>query len=49
MMAQACYNPEEAVQLWARMEKAEKISPPEFMSTHPSSHNRQEKLRGWYV
>lgn len=48
MMAESCYNPEAAVGLWARMEKQEEGSvPPQFLSTHPSSHNRQGKIREW--
>ncbi|KAJ9253986.1 hypothetical protein DTO207G8_3847 [Paecilomyces variotii] len=44
MMSKACFNPEAAVKLWGRMQKAEKGSPPQFMSTHPSSYNRMEAL-----
>ncbi|KAJ9297519.1 hypothetical protein DTO271G3_4294 [Paecilomyces variotii] len=44
MMSKACFNPEAAVRLWGRMQKAEKVSPPQFMSTHPSSYNRMEAL-----
>ncbi|TKA55287.1 hypothetical protein B0A49_10526, partial [Cryomyces minteri] len=47
MMAQSCFDPAAAVALWARMEEAEKGAPPQFLSTHPSSHNRQEKIRQW--
>lgn len=47
MMAQSCYDPNAAVGLWERMEKAEQYAPPEFISTHPSSHNRQDKIREW--
>ncbi|KAJ5126118.1 hypothetical protein N7448_005430 [Penicillium atrosanguineum] len=47
MMSKACFNPEAAVRLWARMQKQEKGSPPQFMSTHPSSYNREEAIRGW--
>lgn len=47
MMAEACYNPEEAVLFWDRMEKAAEYEPPQMLSTHPSSHNRQEKLKEW--
>ncbi|MBL7733488.1 MAG: M48 family metallopeptidase [Chitinophagaceae bacterium] len=39
--AMAGYNPQEAVGLWERMEKASAgQSPPEFMSTHPSEGRR---------
>ena len=50
MMASVCYDPKEAVGLWQRMEEAEKasgVSVPQFLSTHPSSHNRIDMLRGW--
>ncbi|KAI9815433.1 MAG: hypothetical protein M1827_002566 [Pycnora praestabilis] len=47
MMAQSCFDPEAAVGLWQRMEKAEKYAPPQFMSTHPSSHNRIGKIQQW--
>lgn len=50
MMAESCFDPEAAVGLWTRMEEEEKKmggAPPQFMSTHPSSHNRMEKIRGW--
>ncbi len=36
MMAEACYDPREAVDFWARMEKAGGQQPPEWLSTHPS-------------
>ncbi len=48
MMAESCYDPQAAVGLWERMEKGEKGSaPPQFISTHPSSHNRQGTIREW--
>ncbi|EON68341.1 hypothetical protein W97_07599 [Coniosporium apollinis CBS 100218] len=50
MMAQSCYNPEEAAALWGRMAQVEEKqggAPPQYLSTHPSSHNRQEKIREW--
>lgn len=47
MMSQACFNPEAAVKLWRRMQQQEKGAPPQFMSTHPSSYNREEAIRGW--
>jgi predicted Zn-dependent protease len=47
MMAQSCYDPEEAVHLWERMEKAEQARIPQFMSTHPSNHNRIAKITEW--
>lgn len=48
MMADACYDPEAAVELWGRMEAEEKgQAPPQFMSTHPSSHGRMERIKEW--
>ena len=44
--AMAGYNPQEAIALWERMEKASAgQSPPEFMSTHPSEGRRIEQLK----
>ena len=36
MMAEACYDPREAVDFWGRMDKAQQLQPPEWISTHPS-------------
>ncbi|KAJ6163597.1 hypothetical protein N7497_003576 [Penicillium chrysogenum] len=47
MMSKACFNPEAAVKLWARMHEQEKQAPPQFMSTHPTSYNRMEAIQGW--
>lgn len=44
--AMAGYNPQEAIALWQRMEKAsEGKKPPEFLSTHPSEGRRIEQLQ----
>ena len=47
MMSESCYRPGAAMDLWARMEEEEKNAPPQFMSTHPSNHNRLEQIRQW--
>lgn len=47
MMAESCYDPTAAMRLWAAMEKEEQHAPPQFLSTHPSNHNRLEKIQGW--
>lgn len=44
LMAQACFDPREATELWKRMELAGKHNIPQFMSTHPSHKNRVELL-----
>lgn len=44
--AMAGYNPEEAIYLWERMEKASNgQKPPEFMSTHPSEGRRIDQIK----
>jgi predicted Zn-dependent protease len=44
--AMAGYNPQEAIGLWQRMEKAsDGQKPPEFLSTHPSEGRRIEQLQ----
>ncbi|KAK0882810.1 metalloendopeptidase [Friedmanniomyces endolithicus] len=47
MMSESCYNPRAAMGLWSRMEQEEKQAPPQFLSTHPSSHNRLGLIQGW--
>jgi predicted Zn-dependent protease len=47
MMAQGCYRPEAAMEFWNRMEKLGQAGPPQILSTHPSNHNREEKIREW--
>ena len=48
MMSESCYDPKAAMRLWSAMEKEENgQAPPQFMSTHPSNHNRLEKIQSW--
>lgn len=44
LAAKAGFDPAAAATLWQKMAKASKSGPPQFLSTHPSSSNRQEKL-----
>lgn len=44
LMARAGYNPNAAVNVWRKMGEAAKGSPPEFLSTHPSSSSRIRDL-----
>ncbi len=47
-MAQAGYEPSEAIKLWERMGAASGgKGPPEFMSTHPSDVTRRKNLSTW--
>ncbi|KAF3344458.1 Oryzin [Verticillium dahliae VDG1] len=50
LMAEACYDPREAVGFWQRMEAASRSQGeevPELMSTHPSNQHRIEKIQSW--
>jgi predicted Zn-dependent protease len=42
--AKAGYDPNAAVTLWQKMAAASGEGPPQFMSTHPSPANRQQRL-----
>ena len=46
-MSEACFDPNAAVGLWTRMAQEEQYAPPQFLSTHPSSHNRVDAIREW--
>ncbi|MBI4517619.1 MAG: M48 family metallopeptidase [Deltaproteobacteria bacterium] len=47
LMAKAGYDPEAALHLWERMERANDKVPPEFLSTHPSAGTRQQDIKRW--
>lgn len=48
LMARAGYDPRQALAFWQRMERAAGGgSPPEFLSTHPSSSTRQQQIEAW--
>jgi predicted Zn-dependent protease len=48
IMAIAGYNPDEAAELWKRMQaRAGANAPPEFLSTHPSNETRINNLTKW--
>jgi predicted Zn-dependent protease len=44
MAAKAGYNPRAGVSLWKKMMAASKGSPPQFLSTHPSSETRIQDI-----
>ncbi len=45
LAARAGYDPRAAVTLWQKMGQVGGATPPQFLSTHPSPGNRQERLR----
>jgi predicted Zn-dependent protease len=49
LMAQAGYDPREAIAFWRRMDEATSASgkPPEFLSTHPGHDTRVRQLEAW--
>lgn len=47
LMARSCYDPSAAIGIWERMLQAGEMSPPEWLSTHPSTYNRIENIKGW--
>jgi predicted Zn-dependent protease len=46
-MIMAGYNPEEAVNVWIRMNQLGKSKTPEFLSTHPSNKTRIQALKAF--
>ncbi|CAG8625954.1 11462_t:CDS:10 [Ambispora leptoticha] len=47
LMAQACFDPTEAKNVWIRMNQVQKIAPPQFLSTHPANKTRIQKIEEW--
>ena len=45
LMARAGYNPQAAITLWQKMQRASQGEPPQFLSTHPTSSNRIAELQ----
>ncbi|KAI8328292.1 peptidase M48 [Blakeslea trispora] len=45
LMALACFDPQEAIEVWKRMDALGEHDVPQFASTHPSHKNRIEFLR----
>ena len=44
LAAKAGYDPRAAATLWRKMAKAGGGRPPQFLSTHPSPENREQRL-----
>lgn len=47
LMAQACFEPRAAKELWKRMSEANTGDIPQFLSTHPSNEHRIAAIDGW--
>ncbi|MGA9326757.1 MAG: M48 family metallopeptidase [Salegentibacter sp.] len=47
LMAIAGYDPDQAAELWKRMQAQGGQQPPEFLSTHPSNQTRINNLTKW--
>ncbi|KAM0458927.1 hypothetical protein ACHAO4_002315 [Trichoderma viride] len=50
MMAEACYDPRQAVGFWQRMESIQRLGGhevPEMLSTHPSNEHRITQIEQW--
>ena len=47
LMAKAGYDPKVSLEVWERMERKERGTPPEYLSTHPSYETRTQQLKSW--
>ncbi|KAF9093095.1 hypothetical protein BGX23_003659 [Mortierella sp. AD031] len=47
LMAQACFDPRESIQMWTRMSNTERGPSLAFLNTHPASKNRITNLEKW--
>ena len=47
LLAEACFDPREAPELWRRMGAQAGAAPPEWQSTHPSSETRVAQFEQW--
>lgn len=47
LMALSCYDPRGAIPFWERMQRADNVSVPDFVSTHPSGNTRIQQFKGW--
>ncbi|EIE86209.1 hypothetical protein RO3G_10920 [Rhizopus delemar RA 99-880] len=45
LMAQACFEPRESLEVWKRMSAISEHDIPQFLSTHPSHENRIQRLK----
>jgi len=43
----ACYDPQAAQHFFQNLQKEDRSTPPEFLSTHPSHESRIEQMQGW--
>ena len=47
LLAEACFDPQEAPALWRRMDSHGGAAPPQWQSTHPSSKTRVRQFEQW--
>jgi predicted Zn-dependent protease len=47
LIAQACFDPRESINMWARMASQERGPSLAFLNTHPASKDRIRKLEKW--